>query len=134
MTIKCFAVASDTLILPPTPVHEDKAIPSTSGIDTRVTRTTSFYEPDEPDEPEASHFGTENKQYLDSELHISYVESGENLPDLREMEVTFKDESSETEATEFTFFRALNAKEKTMTSKNGKFDRVEVASSDSDSD
>ena len=131
LTIKCFAVASDTLILPPTPVHEDEAIPSTSGIDTRVTRTTSFYE---PDEPEASHFGTENKQYLDSELHISYMESCDILPDLKEMEVTLKDESSDTEAAEFTFFRALNEKEKTRTSKNGKFDRVEVASSNSDSD
>ena len=75
LTIKCFEFTSDTIILPATPVHEDEAIPSTSGIDTRVTRTTSFYE---PDEPEASHFGTENKQYLDRELHISHVESCEN--------------------------------------------------------
>ena len=62
------------------------------------------------------------------------MESGENLPDLQEMEVTLKDESSDTEAAEFTFFRALNEKEKTRRSKNGKFDRVEVASSNSDSD
>ena len=93
-----------------------------------ITRTTSF------DEPEASHFGTEKKEYLDSGFHVSFLESCENLPDLQELEVPLKDESSDTEPTAITYFRALNEKEKTRTSKNGKFDRVEVASSNSDSE
>ena len=55
-------------------------------------------------------------------------------PDVGDMELTLKDESSDTEPTAITYFRALNEKEKTRRSKNGKFDRVEVASSNSDSE
>ena len=59
-TIKCFAKASDVLltVMDETPVQEDQAVPSTSGIGSRVTRTTTFYEPDDPDEPDSLHFGT----------------------------------------------------------------------------
>ena len=84
-----------------------------------------------------------NQAYLDSEVHVSY--SGENLPDLgdtmepdvEDMELTLKYNSSDTEATAlttYTTFRALNEKEKIMTAKNGKFERIEKASNDSEND
>ena len=58
-------------------------------------------------------------------------------PDVGDMELTLKDESSDTEATAlttFTTFRALNETEKIMTAKNGKFERIEKASTDSEND
>ena len=88
MTIKCFEMCSDTIILPTPPVHDDEPIPSTSALDTIVNSTTSF--------DEQEHFGTQNKDYLDSELHVEVIESmsSDNLANL---EVTYKDESSDTD-------------------------------------
>ena len=142
-TIKCFAKASDVLltVTDETPVQEDQAVPGTSGVSSTVTRTITVYESDDPDSPEPLHFGTENQAYLECELHVSY--SGENLPDLgdtmepdvEDMELTLKYDSSDTEATAltaFTTFRALNEKEKIMTEKNEKFKRLEKASTDSE--
>ena len=88
MTIKLFEFTSDTIILPTSPVHDDEAIPSTSALDTIVNSTTSF--------DEQEHFGTQNKDYLDSELHVEVMESmsSDNLANL---EVTYKDESSDTD-------------------------------------
>ena len=127
MTILCFEFTSDTIILPATPVHEDEAIPSTSGLDTIVSSTTSF--------DEHEHFGTQNKEYLDSEFHVEFLESCDNLPDLPDLEVTLKGESSDNETAGITFFRALNEDEKKTRrrSRRGKFEPVDVASS-TDSD
>ena len=63
-------------------------IPSTSALDTIVNSTTSF--------DEQEHFGTQNKDYLNSELNVEVIESmsSDNLPNL---EITYKDESSDTD-------------------------------------
>ena len=141
--MKSFAKASDVLltVMDETPVQEDKAVPSTSGVSSTVTRTTTVYESDDPDSPEALHFGTENDVYLDSVFHVSY--SGDNLPgvgdtmerDVEDMDFTLNIESSDNESTVMpthTTFRALNEEEQRMTAKNGKFEQFEVASTDSE--
>ena len=97
-------------------------IPSTSALDTIVNSTTSF--------DEQEHFGTQNKDYLDCELHVEFMESisCDNLPDL---ELTFKGESSDNEPG-ITVFRALNEDDRKKTrrrSRRGKFETVDVASS-----
>ena len=124
---KDFEICSDTIILPTPPVHDDEPIPSTSALDTIVNSTTSF--------DEQEHFGTQNKEYLDSEFHVEFLESCDNLPDLADLEVTLKGESSDNEAAGITFFRALNEDEKKTRrrSRRGKFEPVDVASS-TDSD
>ena len=81
-------------------------------------------------------FGTQNKDYLESEIHVEVIESSsmssDTLPDL---EITFKDESSDNEQG-VTVFRALNQddRKKTRRSRRGKFETVDVASSCSDSE
>ena len=104
-------------------------IPSTSALDTIVNSTTSF--------DEQEHFGTQNKDYLDSELNVEVIESSsmssDNLPDL---EITFKDESSDNDQG-VTVFRALNEDDRKKTrrrSRRGKFETVDMASSCSDSE
>ena len=88
MTIKCFEICSDTIILPTSPVHDDEPIPSTSALNAIINSITSF--------DEEEHFGTQNKDYLDSELNVEVIESmsSDNLPNL---EITYKDESSDTD-------------------------------------
>ena len=100
-------------------------IPSTSALDTIVNSTTSF--------DEQEHFGTQNKDYLDSELNVEVIESmsSDNLPNL---EITYKSSDNDQGV---TVFRALNEDDRKKTrrrSRRGKFETVDVASSCSDSD
>ena len=124
MTIKCFEFCSDNLPTPP--VHDNEPIPSTSALNTIVNNATSFDE---------EHFGTQNKDYLDSEFNVEIIESSissDNLPDL---EITLKDESSDNDKG-VTTFRALNAderKKRRRRSRRGKFETDDVASNGSDS-
>ena len=120
-------------------VHDDDPVPSTSGVNTkaasnRVNDSSILNTSTSLDEQD---FGTQNKDYLESEIHVEVIESSsmssDTLPDL---EITFKDESSDNEQG-VTVFRAINQDDSKKTrrrSRRGKFETVDVASSFSDSE
>ena len=129
MSIKCLELCNSLSI----PVVDDDPVPSTSGINTRaasntVNTSTSLDEQD---------FGTQNKDYLESEIHVEVIESSSKSSDtLPDLEITFKDESSDNEQG-VTVFRAINQDDSKKTrrrSRRGKFETVDVASSCSDSE
>ena len=105
MTVKCLELSYSL----PIPVVDDDPVPSTSGVNTRaasntVNTSTSLDEQD---------FGTQNKDYLESEIHVEVIESSskssDTLPDLKIL--TFKDEPSDNEQG-VTVFRAINQERK----------------------
>ena len=105
MSIKCLELCNSLSI----PVVDDDPVPSTSGVNTRaasntVNTSTSLDEQD---------FGTQNKDYLESEIHVEVIKSSsmssDTLPDLKIL--TFKNESSDNEQG-VTVFRAINQERK----------------------
>ena len=81
LSIKCFDFCSDKL--PTSPVHDDEPIPSTSGSNNIVNTNTTFDDDED--------FGTENRDYLHSEINVELIDSIESsvssdiLPDLEDL-------------------------------------------------
>ena len=120
LSIKCFSFCKNTLPAPP--VQDDDPIPSTSGYNNIVNTNTTVDDDDED-------FGTENRDYLHSEIQVELIDSIESsvssdiLPDLD----YFNLETSHN-GIGVTTFRALNANERQQRkkrSRRGKFDKDE---------